>query len=46
LVLLVYILAAVVSAFLQDRHPRLATLSPLIAVGLVVLNASLRHRRE
>jgi len=46
LVLLVYILAAVVSAFVQDRHPRLATLSPLIAVGLVVLNASLRHRRE
>ncbi len=46
LVLLVYVMAAVVSAFLQARHSRLVTLSPLVAVGLVVLNASLRHRRE
>jgi uncharacterized membrane protein YoaK (UPF0700 family) len=46
LVVLVYILAAVVGAFLQSRHSRLVTLSPLVAVGLVVLNASLRHRGE
>ena len=46
LVLIVYILAALVSAFLQARHSRLVTLSPLFAVGLVVLNASLCHRRE
>jgi uncharacterized membrane protein YoaK (UPF0700 family) len=46
LVVLVYILAAVVSAFLQSRHSRLVTLSPLIAVGLVALNASLRHPRK
>ena len=46
LVVLVYILAAVVSAFLQSRHSRLVTLSPLVAVGLVVLNASLRRRRK
>ena len=45
-VLLVYVLAAVVSAFLQARHSQLVTLSPLLAVGLVVLNASLRHRRQ
>jgi uncharacterized membrane protein YoaK (UPF0700 family) len=46
LVLLVYVLAAVVSAFLQARHSRLVTLSPLLAVGLVVLSACLRHRHE
>jgi len=46
LVVLVYVLAALVSAFLQARHSRLVTLSPLVAVGLVVLNASLRHRRD
>jgi len=46
LVLLVYILAAVVSGFLQLRHARLVALSPLLAVALVGLNASLRHRRK
>ena len=45
-VVLVYVLAALVSAFLQARHSRLVTLSPLVAVALVVLNASARHRRE
>jgi uncharacterized membrane protein YoaK (UPF0700 family) len=46
LVVLVYVLAALVSAFLQTRHSGLVSLSPLLAVALVVLNASLRHRRE
>ena len=46
LVLLIYVLAALLSAFLQARHSRLVTLSPLAAVGLVVLNACARHRRE
>ncbi|HYN16279.1 MAG TPA: YoaK family protein [Terriglobales bacterium] len=46
LVVLVYVLAALVGAFLQARHSRLVTLSPLVAVALVVLNASARHRRE
>jgi len=46
LVLLVYVFAGVVSGFLQLRHSRLVALSPLLAVGLVGLNASLRHRRE
>ena len=46
LVLLIYVLAALLSAFLQARHSRLVTLSPLVAVALVVLNASARHRRE
>ena len=46
LVLLVYVLAAVVSGFLQLQHSRLVALSPLLAVGLVALNASLRHRRK
>jgi len=45
-VLLVYILAAVVSALLQSRHSRLVSLSPLMAVALVVLNASIRRRRQ
>jgi uncharacterized membrane protein YoaK (UPF0700 family) len=45
-VVLVYVLAAVVSAVLQARHSRLVSLSPLGAVALVVLNASLRHRRQ
>jgi len=45
-VLLVYVLAAIVSAFLQTRHSRLVSLSPLLAVALVVMNACLRHRRE
>jgi len=46
LVVLVYVFAALVSAFLQARHSRLVTLSPLVAVVLVVLNACARHRRE
>jgi uncharacterized membrane protein YoaK (UPF0700 family) len=45
-VVLIYVLAALVSAFLQTRHSQLATLSPLVAVGLVVVNAAARHRRE
>ena len=45
-VVLVYVLAALVSGFLQARHSRLVSLSPLVAVALVVLNASARHRRE
>jgi len=44
LVLLVYVLAALVSGFLQARHSRFVTLGPLVAVGLVGLNAFLRHR--
>jgi len=46
LVLLIYVLAALLSAFLHARHSRLVTLSPLVAVALVVLNACARHRRE
>jgi len=46
LVLLIYVLAALLSAFLQARHSRLVTLSPLVAVALVVLNACARHRHE
>jgi len=46
LVLLIYVLAALLSAFLQARHSRLVTLSPLLAVALVVLNARVRHRHE
>ena len=45
LVLLVYVLAALLSAFLQARHSRLVTLSPLMAVALVAVNAIARHRR-
>jgi uncharacterized membrane protein YoaK (UPF0700 family) len=45
-VVLIYVLSAVLSAFLQTRHSRWVTLSPLLAVGLVVLNAALRHRRQ
>jgi len=45
LVLLTYVLAALLSAFLQTRFPRLAALSPLIAVALVVGNAVVHHRR-
>jgi len=45
LVVLVYIAAALFSAFLQSRRPRLVALSPLIAVAFVVVNAYLRHRR-
>jgi len=46
LVLLIYVLAALLSAFLHARHSRLVTLSPLLAVALVVLNACARHRHE
>jgi hypothetical protein len=46
IVLLVYVFAAVVSAILQRRNSPLVSLSPLLAVVLVVLNASVRHRRE
>jgi uncharacterized membrane protein YoaK (UPF0700 family) len=45
-VLLVYVLAAVVSAVLQAGHSRLVSLSPLLAVALVVVNAYTRPRRE
>jgi len=45
-VLLVYVLAAVVSAVLQARHSRWVSFSPLAAVALVLLNACVRHRRE
>jgi len=45
-VLLVYVLAAVVSAVLQARHSRWVSFSPLVAVVLVVLNACARHRHE
>jgi hypothetical protein len=43
---LVYGLAAVASGITQARFPVLVTLSPLVAVALVVVNASLRHRSE
>jgi uncharacterized membrane protein YoaK (UPF0700 family) len=42
----VYLLAAVASGFLQVRHSPLVTLSPLLAVAFVVINAFVRHRRE
>ena len=42
----VYLLAAVCSGFLQVRHSPLVTLSPLLAVAFVVMNAFVRHRRE
>jgi uncharacterized membrane protein YoaK (UPF0700 family) len=45
-VLLVYVLAAIVSAVLQAGHSRLVTLSPLLAVAVVAVNAYARHRRE
>ncbi|MGC2322520.1 MAG: YoaK family protein [Terriglobales bacterium] len=45
-VLLVYVLAAVVSALLQAGHSRLVSVSPLLAVALVVVNAHVRRRRE
>jgi uncharacterized membrane protein YoaK (UPF0700 family) len=45
-VLLVYVFAAIVSALLQAKHSSLVAYSPLIAVVLVVLNASVRHRGE
>lgn len=45
-VFLVYGLAAVASGFLQKRWPPLVTLSPLFAVALVLINASIRHRYE
>lgn len=45
-VLLVYVLAAVVSAALQARHSRWVSCSPFVAVALVVLNACARHRHE
>lgn len=45
-VIVVYVAAALVSAFLQSRHSVLVTWSPLVAVGLVVISAVARHRRE
>jgi uncharacterized membrane protein YoaK (UPF0700 family) len=45
-VLLIYVFAAVVSAFLQARNSSFVAYSPLLAVVLVVLNAYVRHRRE
>jgi uncharacterized membrane protein YoaK (UPF0700 family) len=45
-VLIIYVLAAVASAVLQMRRSWLVTLSPLIAVALVVISASLRHRYD
>jgi uncharacterized membrane protein YoaK (UPF0700 family) len=45
-VLLVYVLAAVVSAILQSRNSRLVSLSPFLAVLVVVVNASVRHHQE
>jgi uncharacterized membrane protein YoaK (UPF0700 family) len=45
IVVLVYVVAALVSGFLQTRHSRLVTFPPLIAVVLVVLNGFARNRR-
>jgi len=45
-VFFVYGLAAVASGIIQVRCPSFVTLSPLVAVALVVANASLRHRYE
>ena len=42
----VYLLAAVASGFLQVQHSPLVTLSPLVAVTFVVINAWIRHRRD
>lgn len=43
-VLLIYGLAAVISGFGEIRWPTIVTLLPLVAVALVVVNASIRHR--
>ncbi len=45
-VFLIYGLAAVASGIIQVRWSAFVTLSPLVAVALVVINASLRHRDE
>ncbi len=45
-VFFVYGLAAVASGIIQVRWSSFVTLSPLVAVALVVINASLRHRYE
>lgn len=45
-VFLIYGLAAVASGILQARWASLVTLSPLVAVVLVVVNAFVRHRYE
>jgi len=45
-VLVIYVLAAVASAFLQARRSKLVTFSPLVAVALVVVNGLFRHRYE
>ena len=45
-VLLVYVFAAIISGLLQASHSRLVAFSPLVAVALVVLNASVCHRHE
>ncbi len=45
-VFLIYGLAAVASGILQARWSSLVTLSPLVAVALVVANAFVRHRHE
>ena len=44
LVLFVYVLAAVLSAVLQSGHSRLVSVSPLLAVALVTMNAWIRYR--
>ena len=45
-VFVVYLLAAFASGFLQLRRSWLVTLSPFVAVALVVVNASRLHRHE
>jgi len=45
-VFFIYGLAAVASGIIQVRWPSFVTLSPLVAVALVVINASLRQRYE
>lgn len=45
-VFFIYGLAAVASGIIQVRCPSFVTLSPLVAVALVVANASLRQRYE
>ncbi len=45
-VFLVYGLAAVASGIIQARRPALVALAPLVAVVLVVVNGSVRHRQR
>jgi uncharacterized membrane protein YoaK (UPF0700 family) len=46
LIVIAYVAAAIVTAFLKARRSILETLIPVIAVGLVLLNATALHRRE